>query len=88
MLWICRERALVAIGAIIFGGVLLAIVHPPRACTIVLAEDTNLAAVFAATSYPLYVLIDKDGNIAGTQSGSGGEDALRQLLKQAGLQAD
>ena len=167
MVRICRKRGLVAIGATIFGGVLLAIVHPhepapkfmaktldgekltneslkgkvvllqfwatwcpvcrrdqpavdtlvhdfaskglvvlavdvgesrrkvrqylqrsPRACTIVLTEDTNLVAVFAASSYPLYVLIDKDGNIAGTQSGSGGEDALRRLLQKAGIGAD
>ena len=55
----------------------------PRACKIVLTEDTNLAAMFAAKSYPLYVLIDKDGNIAGTQNGAAGEDALRSLIKKA-----
>jgi thiol-disulfide isomerase/thioredoxin len=59
----------------------------PRACKIVLTEDTNLAAVFAATAFPLYVLIDKDGNVAATQRGAGGEDALRRLLQQVGLEA-
>ena len=57
----------------------------PRSCKIVLAEDTNLAAICEAKSYPLYILIDRDGNLAGTQSGAGGEDSLRQLLSQAGL---
>lgn len=57
----------------------------PRACKIVLTEKTNLAAMFAATSFPLYVVIDREGNIAGTQNGAAGEDALRRLLAKAGL---
>ncbi len=48
-------------------------------------EDTNLAAMYAATAYPIYVVIDRDGNIAGTQRGAGGEEALRRLLGRAGL---
>jgi thiol-disulfide isomerase/thioredoxin len=58
----------------------------PRAVPIVLMENTNLAAMFAAKSYPLYVLIDADGNIAGELRGAGGERALRQLLSKAGLE--
>jgi thiol-disulfide isomerase/thioredoxin len=58
----------------------------PRACKIVLTEDTNLAALYAAKSFPLYVLIDRDGNVAGTQKGAGGERALRQLLRKAGIE--
>lgn len=57
----------------------------PRACKIVLTEDTNLAARFAANSFPLYVLIDRDGNIAGTQKGAAGAAALRRLLERAEL---
>src|SRR5260221_11359564 len=57
----------------------------PRNCKIVFMEDTNLAAMYAATSYPIYVVIDRDGNIAGTQRGAGGEDALRRLIGRAGL---
>ena len=57
----------------------------PRTCKIVYMEDTNLAAMYAATSYPIYVVIDRDGNIAGTQRGAGGEEALRRLLSRAGL---
>ncbi len=57
----------------------------PRNCKIVFMEDTNLAAMYAATSYPIYVVIDREGNIAGTQRGAGGEDALRRLLGRAGL---
>lgn len=57
----------------------------PRACKIVLTEDTNLAAMFVAKAYPLYVLIDRDGHIVGKQSGAGGADALRNLLRKAQL---
>jgi thiol-disulfide isomerase/thioredoxin len=57
----------------------------PRSCKVVLTEDTNLAAMYQANSYPIYVVIDRDGNIAGTQRGAAGERALRNLLRRAGL---
>ena len=57
----------------------------PRRCNIVLTEDTNLAALFPTHSYPLYVLIDRNGNIAGDQKGAGGARSLRGLLAKAGL---
>jgi hypothetical protein len=60
----------------------------PRTCRIVLTEDTNLAAMYAATAYPIYVVIDREGNIAGTQRGAAGEDALRSLLAKAGIGKD
>jgi thiol-disulfide isomerase/thioredoxin len=60
----------------------------PRSCKIVLMEETNLAAMYQATVYPIYVVIDKDGNIAGTQHGAGGEAALRSLLSRAGVGED
>ncbi len=59
----------------------------PRSCMIVMMEDTNLAAMYQATVYPIYVVIDRDGNIAATQRGAGGEDALRRLLARAGLES-
>jgi peroxiredoxin len=59
----------------------------PRSVKIVLADDTTLAAICEAKSYPLYVLIDREGMIAGVQHGAGGEDALRDLLGQAGLES-
>ena len=60
----------------------------PPTCRIVLTDDTNLAAMYAATAYPIYVVIDREGNIAGTQRGAAGEDALRSLLAKAGLGSD
>ena len=60
----------------------------PRKSRIVMTEDTNLAAMFAAKSYPIYVAIDREGNIAGVQRGAGGEDALRNLLRRAGLESE
>jgi thiol-disulfide isomerase/thioredoxin len=59
----------------------------PRSCRIVLTEDTNLAAMYQANSYPIYVVIDRDGNIAGEQRGAAGERALRGLLRRAGVGA-
>jgi len=60
----------------------------PRSCKIVLNDDTNLPAMFETKAFPLYVLIDREGNVAGIQHGAAGEDALRPLLRRAGLGAD
>src|SRR4051812_27779098 len=57
----------------------------PRACRIVLTEDTNLAAMYQANVYPIYVVIGRDGSIAGEQRGAAGERALRSLLATAGI---
>ena len=54
----------------------------PRACKIVLMNDTNLAAMFTAKSFPVYVLIDQDGKFAGTHKGTAGEDGLRRMLRK------
>lgn len=59
----------------------------PRQCRIVLTEDTNLAAMYQANSYPIYVVIDRDGNISAEQHGAAGERALRRLLASAGLKS-
>ena len=59
----------------------------PRACRIVLTEDTNLAAMYQANSYPIYVVINRDGNIAGEQRGAAREKALRRLLASADMEA-
>jgi thiol-disulfide isomerase/thioredoxin len=60
----------------------------PRNCKLVMMEDTNLAAMYQANVYPIYVVIDRDGFIAGTQRGAGGEDALRDLIARAGLESE
>ena len=57
----------------------------PRSSKVVLMEDTNLAAVFEAKNFPLYVLIDRSGKLAGRQEGAGGEGALRHLLRKVAL---
>ena len=58
----------------------------PRSTRIVLTDDTNLAAMFEAKVYPIYVVIDRDGNVAGEQRGAAGEGALRDLLASGGLE--
>ena len=60
----------------------------PRTTPIVLMEDTNLAAMYAATAYPIYVLVDRDGFIVETQRGAGGETRLRRILARAGIGKD
>src|SRR5271154_401800 len=49
----------------------------PRSVPIVLTKDTNLAAMYNAQVYPIYVVIDREGNIAGEQRGAAGERELR-----------
>ena len=57
----------------------------PRSCPIVLTQDTDLVAKYQPHSFPFYVALDRDGNVAGTQSGGGGQESLRHLLRRAGL---
>jgi len=59
----------------------------PRSVPIVLTKDTNLAAMYNARSYPIYVVVDRDGNIAGEQR-SAGERGLRRMLRRAGLESE
>jgi thiol-disulfide isomerase/thioredoxin len=59
----------------------------PRKAKIVLMEDTNLAAMFAAKSFPQYELIDREGRMVAEQKGAGGEAALRRMLRRAGLES-
>ena len=54
------------------------LVEHPRTTPIVLTKDTNLAAMYNAQVYPIYVVIDREGNIAGEQRGSAGERGLRR----------
>jgi len=60
--------------------------NSPRNCKVILNEDTNLPAIFAAKSYPYYVLLDRDGNIAATQKGAAGPDAIRRMLRKVELE--
>jgi thiol-disulfide isomerase/thioredoxin len=59
----------------------------PRKCHVVMTGDTNLAAMYAANRYPIYVVVDRDGKIVDTRRGAGGERALRRLLARAGLES-
>ncbi len=60
----------------------------PRTCRIVLTEDTNLAARFEAKSYPVYIVINKDGNLEDEFRGSAPETGLKNVLRRAGLAVD
>jgi cytochrome c biogenesis protein CcmG, thiol:disulfide interchange protein DsbE len=54
----------------------------PRACQIALDKNHSAASSFGASGFPHYVLIDRQGNIAGMASGAGGEAALRRLVSR------
>ena len=60
----------------------------PRSCRVVLTEDTNLAAMYQANAYPIYIVIDREGKIAAEQRGSGGERSLRRMLSKAGIESE
>ncbi len=60
----------------------------PRTVPIVLTKDTNLAAMYNAQVYPIYVVIGRDGNIAGEQRGAAGGRGLRRMLRQAGIESE
>ena len=42
-----------------------------------------MATQFGAHAFPHYVLLDRNGKIAGTQNGAGGEENLRQLITRS-----
>lgn len=63
------------------------LVDHPRSVPIVLTKDTNLAAMYNAQVYPIYVVVDREGNIAGEQRGAG-ERGLRRMLSRAGLKSE
>jgi thiol-disulfide isomerase/thioredoxin len=64
------------------------LVEHPRKVSIVLTKDTNLAAMYNAQVYPIYVVVDREGNIAGEQRGAAGEHGLRRMLRHAGLESE
>ncbi len=55
----------------------------PRSGQIALDQGRTVATQFGARAFPHYVLIDRNGKIAGTSHGAGGEDALRQLIRRS-----
>jgi len=56
-----------------------------RSARIVLAPDTNLGRFFEDAGLPAYILIDRDGNIAHMQAGSGGLPAFHEMMRIVGL---
>ena len=57
----------------------------PRSCRIALDEEEALSKQFGKHGIPYYVVIDREGRIAGTQNGAAGETSLLHLLNRAGL---
>ena len=59
--------------------------NPRPGVKMVLNEDSSLPGMIAAEGFPFYVLLDKEGRVAGIQAGSGGEASLRGLLSRVDL---
>lgn len=57
----------------------------PRAVPIILGKDTNLQNLCKVTGFPTYLMINADGQIVGTRSGSIGEEGMRKLVNAARL---
>src|SRR6266545_4367534 len=57
----------------------------PRTVRIVLDEHRQIARRFGKHGCPYYVLIDREGRIAGTHGGAAGEQALVSFLRRTGL---
>lgn len=62
--------------------------NPRPGVKLVLTEDSSLPGLIAPQGFPFYVLLDKDGKVAGVQAGSGGEPSLREMLTEVGLSAN
>jgi thiol-disulfide isomerase/thioredoxin len=61
--------------------------NSPRLSRVVLTEDTNLAAMYAAKAFPIYVAIDRAGKIAEEIRGAVGEHRLRAMVAKAGIES-
>ncbi len=59
--------------------------NPRPGVKLVLSEDTTLPGLIVPQGFPFYVLLDKEGMVAGVQAGSGGEPSLREMLSEVGL---
>lgn len=55
----------------------------PRSCQVALDPAQRMANQFGAHGFPHYVLLDRNGRIAGTQHGAGGEENLLNLLARS-----
>jgi thiol-disulfide isomerase/thioredoxin len=58
----------------------------PRGCPVITDKNTNLVALRPPKSgFPTYVVVDRNGNVAGSRSGELGDAGIRRLLQKAGL---
>jgi thiol-disulfide isomerase/thioredoxin len=60
----------------------------PHSFPVVLTTENDLPRPFQIGTFPTYVIIDRDGNVAGAVEGDQGFGELRKLLKKAGLEVD
>jgi cytochrome c biogenesis protein CcmG, thiol:disulfide interchange protein DsbE len=54
----------------------------PRSCQIAMDKNHGAASSFGVSGFPHYVLIDRQGNVAGIASGAVGEATLRHLVSR------
>jgi len=60
----------------------------PHSFPIVLTTENEMPRPFQIGVFPTYIVIDKDGKVAGAAQGDQGFGDLRKMLKKGGLEAD
>ncbi len=60
----------------------------PHLFPVALTSENDMPRAFQIGTFPTYVIIDRDGNVAGAVEGDQGFGELRKLLKKAGLEVD
>ena len=55
----------------------------PRRTRVVAAEDTNLSKLYGHRGLPFYLMVNREGRLAGELRGAYGEAALRSLIQNA-----
>jgi thiol-disulfide isomerase/thioredoxin len=60
----------------------------PHAYPIVLTSENEIPRPFQIGVFPTYIVIEKDGTLAGVVEGDQGFSDLRKLLKKAGMEVD
>ncbi len=55
----------------------------PRRTRVVAADDTNLSRLYGRRGLPFYLMVNREGHLAGELRGAYGEAALRSLIQNA-----
>jgi len=60
----------------------------PHAFPVVLTTENEMPRPFQIGVFPTYVIVDRDGNVAGAAQGDQGFGELRKLPRKGGLEVE